>query len=396
MQADPIRALRVDVVIVGARCAGAATAMLLARRGLDVLVVDRHSYGSDTLSTHALMRSGVTQLYRWGLLDTVRAAGTPAVKVTSFRYPDETIDVPIKLSGGVDALYAPRRTVLDRILVDAARRAGAEVRFGYAMIDLLRSADGRVRGIVARDRDGETIEVRADIVIGADGLRSSVAKLVDAPIYRRGQHSAAVLYSYWSGIPAGGYRWHYGTAATAGAIPTNDGETCVFVSAPTSRFFEEMRNDVPASFRRILASVSPELAQALGPARQASHVRGFAGVKGQFRQSFGPGWALVGDAGYFKDPATAHGITDALRDAELLADAVTAGSEEALARYQDERDAMSSDLFEVTDRIAAHDWSMDELKRLHRALNDAMRAEAAAMATRFAPAATPTVAAAAG
>jgi 2-polyprenyl-6-methoxyphenol hydroxylase-like FAD-dependent oxidoreductase len=109
-----------DVVIVGARAAGAAAALVLARAGIDVVVVDRSRYGADTLSTHALMRAGVVQLHRWGLLESVIAAGTPAVRKTTFVYADETIPLPIKPSHGVDALYAPRRTVLDPILVDAA------------------------------------------------------------------------------------------------------------------------------------------------------------------------------------------------------------------------------------------------------------------------------------
>ena len=87
---------RYNAVVVGARCAGAATAMLLARQGLSVLLVDRDRPGADTLSTLALMRAGVLQLSRWGLLDRVRAAGTPAITSTSFIYGEETITVPIK------------------------------------------------------------------------------------------------------------------------------------------------------------------------------------------------------------------------------------------------------------------------------------------------------------
>ena len=110
-----------DAVIVGARAAGAATAMLLARAGLRVLVVDRSRYGADTLSTHALMRGGVLQLHRWGLLDRVVDAGTPPIRHTTFHYATTSI-ITIKPSHGVDALYAPRRTLLDPVLVDAAAR----------------------------------------------------------------------------------------------------------------------------------------------------------------------------------------------------------------------------------------------------------------------------------
>ncbi|MEJ2206087.1 MAG: FAD-dependent monooxygenase, partial [Gemmatimonadota bacterium] len=171
-----------DVIIAGARASGAPTAMLLARRGLRVLVVDPVPRGRDTLSTHALMRSGVLQLHRWGLLDRVRAAGTPAAEDTTFDYGDETIVVPIKPKHGVRALYAPRRTVLDPILVDAASEAGAHVRFGLAVRDLQRDADGRVRGVWLHGPDHPSREVSADLVVGADGIHSRVARLVKAPM----------------------------------------------------------------------------------------------------------------------------------------------------------------------------------------------------------------------
>ena len=127
------RSYRTDVVVVGARAAGAATAMLLARAGLDVVVVDRGREGSDTLSTHALTRGAVIQLNRWGLLDSIRAAGTPAVRRSTVHLVsgDTVIDIPP--GDGIDALYAPRRTVLDPLLVDAARTAGATVHFGFTV-----------------------------------------------------------------------------------------------------------------------------------------------------------------------------------------------------------------------------------------------------------------------
>src|SRR6188472_157530 len=130
-----------DVVIVGARCAGAATALLLARRGLRVLAIDRGHYGSDTVSTHALMRAGVLQLSRWGVLEAVTTAGTPVIRSTSFHYADEVTAVQIKPQPSMEGLYAPRRTVLDRILVDAARKAGAEITFETQLVDLVHSDD---------------------------------------------------------------------------------------------------------------------------------------------------------------------------------------------------------------------------------------------------------------
>ena len=165
-----------DVVVVGGRVAGASTAMLLARAGARVALLDRSSYGSDTVSTHGLMRGGVLQLSRWGLLDEVAAAGTPPIRQTLFEYADGGSDrVTIRASAGVDALYAPRRLVLDRILVDAAADAGADVAHETTVTALLRDDDGRVRGVRAQDRRGRTSELRGAITVGADGIRSTVA-----------------------------------------------------------------------------------------------------------------------------------------------------------------------------------------------------------------------------
>src|SRR5436853_2587068 len=135
-----------DAVIVGARCAGAATAMLLARAGSNVLAIDRQAYGSDTMSTHALMRAGVLQLARWGLLPAVMATGTPEIRATTFHYGCEQLCLSIKPEYGVEYLCAPRRTVLDRILVDAARSAGADVHHGVARSRLDIDPRGRVVG----------------------------------------------------------------------------------------------------------------------------------------------------------------------------------------------------------------------------------------------------------
>lgn len=365
-----------DALVVGARCAGAAAAMLMARRGMKVLAIDRAGYGTDTISTHALMRGAVLQLHRWGVLPRLREMATPPVRSTTFHYGTEAITVAIRPGDGVDALYAPRRTVLDSVLVDAAAEAGAEVRHGHSVIALLhRSKGDRITGAIVLDAQGRAQHIEAALVVGADGVGSSVARLVDAPVLRQARAATCTLYGHWSGLTAEGYHWHYRPEASAGVIPTNAGRHCVFVSVPPGRFRDGFRHDAMAGYRRVLQEVAPAVADEIAPLHLEARLWAFAGRKGFLRQAHGPGWALVGDAGYFKDPLTAHGITDALRDAELLADAAAAGTDAAMARYAATRDALSLPLFEATEAIAAFDWDLEMLKTQHQALNRAMRRE---------------------
>jgi flavin-dependent dehydrogenase len=369
-----------DVVVVGARPAGAATALVLARAGLRVLVVDRGNYGADTVSTHALLRGAVLQLARWGLLDRVAAAGTPPVQRSVFHYGENRIDVPVKPGSGVDALYAPRRTVLDPILVDAARDAGAEVRFGVAVTDLRRDGHGRVTGIVGRDEQGSEVAVGARFTVGADGTGSTIARLAGAPTDRVAANAAAFIYGYWDGLPGRDYELFYQPGVTAGLFPTNRGQTCVFVGTSPQRFRLESRLGVASAYTQLLDEAAPEVLDAgtVAPER----LRVFAGRRpGFLRQASGPGWALVGDAGYFKDPITAHGLTDALRDAELLGRAIVTAAggavpeAVALAAYQATRDRFSERLFVVTDAIASFAWDLDEIRTLLLQLSDAMSDE---------------------
>jgi flavin-dependent dehydrogenase len=370
-----------DVVVIGGRPAGAGTALLLARQGLRVLMVDRGQYGADTLSTHALMRAGVVQLARWGVLPRVIEAGTPPVRSAAFIYGDEEVRVPVKPRDGVDALYAPRRTVLDRLLVDLAVESGVHVRFGTILADLLRATDGRVNGAVLHRADGDRLEVRSRIVVGADGRRSTLAGLVGAEVTRPGPSAAANVFGYWSGIPVEGYRWYYRPGLSAGAIPTNGGLTCIFASVPSNQFGSVFRDDIDAGYRRIVAEVAPDLAGPMQSATQAGTLKGAPGQPAFFRRSAGPGWALVGDAGYFKDPLTAHGITDALVDAEYLARAIADGRDAALIGYAADRDRRAAELFDITDRIASFAWTLDEARALHKQLARAMAEEVSALLT---------------
>jgi flavin-dependent dehydrogenase len=363
-----------DAIVIGARCAGASTAMLLAREGLRVLLVDRTPPGTDTLSTHALMRGGVLQLHRWGVLHEI-AAVTPVIRSATFHYADEATAVPIKPRDGVDGLFAPRRTVLDRALVDAARAAGAEMSFGASAVGLVRDRHARVTGVVLAREDGTRTAVAGRIVVGADGLRSRLANLAGAAVEREGRNATAIVYGHWSGFELAGYDWHYRAGVSAGAIPTNGGRTCLFVAMPRRRFVEEVPRGVGALYERVLAEAAPEHVRALPGAQLEARLWPFAGTPGFMRRAWGPGWALVGDAGMFRDPITAHGITDALRDAELLARAVVQGKDGAMAEYQRARDDAALGVFDLSDQIASFAWDLDHVKVLHEALTKEMARE---------------------
>jgi flavin-dependent dehydrogenase len=372
----PVTELTADVIVVGGRLAGAATAMLLARSGLDVAVLERGRYGSDTLSTHAFMRGGVVQLSRWGLLGEIVDAGTPAVRRTTMRYGDVDEVIDIKPKPGVEALYAPRRALLDRVLVDAAMRAGADVRFGWSVSGLERDVAGRVTGVTGRDDHGRSVTVRAPLTIGADGVKSTVARMVGAPVLKQGRNATALAVNWFDGVEADGYQWLYGPGLSVGVIPTNDGKVCAWIGVPWTRF-DALRHEPDLGFHRLFPRVAPDWVDRLAAGTPEGPFRGFPGIRGFVRQSHGPGWALVGDAAHFKDPITAHGMTDALRDAELLARAVTGGGriDQALADYVATRDQLSNGLMDLADRVAAYDWTMEELRDLLLEMSASMRDE---------------------
>ena len=272
--------------------------------------------------------------------------------------------------------------MLDPILVDAAIAAGVDVRFGVTVTDVTRDRHGTVTGIVGRTADARPFSAGARIVVGADGIRSTIAERVGAPDERVGTAVSAFTYGYWSGLESDGYEWNYRPDAASGVIPTNDGQACVFASA-TPRRIGRGGLDV---LTRIVAESSPDLAARLAAVEPPAAVRTFGGRLGYMRRSWGHGWALVGDAGYFKDPLSAHGLTDALRDAELLARAVIAvvldgvDERDALAGYQARRDALSTALFDVIDVIAGHRWTDSEIPDLLLQLNAAMADEVEALA----------------
>lgn len=381
-----------DVIVVGARAAGAATALLLARMGHDVVVLDRAVFPSDTLSTHALSRSGVVQLNRWGLLGDVLATGAPPIRTVSFHIAGETVTRRIKESAGVDHLVAPRRYALDTVLADAAADAGADVRFGVTVTGVRHDPAGRVAGVSARDRDGNALELDATFVVGADGLKSRIARSVGAPVDEARRSEGATHYAYYAGVPWDGFEYHVGDRAFAGVFPTNDGEACIWVCSPSDDAEAiRRRHDSPAAaFDEMLERAAPQLAARVRTGHRTSPVRGALRLPNQVRRAFGPGWALVGDAGYHRDAITGHGISDAFRDAELLAvalDATLRGDQDettALAGYERARNEALREIFEITCALAAFP-PLSEFVALQKRLSPAIDAEATALAARPVP-----------
>jgi flavin-dependent dehydrogenase len=359
-----------DAIVVGARVAGSSTAMLLARRGLRVLAVDRATFPSDAISTHQVQLTGVAALRRWGILPAIEAAGTPATRHVHFETPDAVLDGHFPAFEGGDALYSPRRTLLDQILVEAARAAGAEVR-ERVTVDELVVEDGVVVGIRAREGNGPVFEERTPIVIGADGKHSMVAAAVDATVVRKASPSTVACYTYWSGFPVGGGEIYQRPRRSVGLWPTNDGLTMSFIEWPIDEF-EAFRADIEGNVVSTMELAS--LGDRVHAAERAERIRTTPDVPNMIRAPFGPGWALVGDAGFVMDPITGQGISHAFRDAELLSEAVADGLggsrplEEALADYAARRDEAKTPMWEFTVDLASFRPTRPEERVLFQAL----------------------------
>jgi flavin-dependent dehydrogenase len=372
-----------DVIVVGGRVAGAATAMLLAQHGHRVLIVERSSMPSDTVSTHAILRTGVLQLTRWGLIDQVVDAGTPPVRAITLGFGNERIVFDVRPDYGIDTLYAPRRYVLDDILATAAAKAGVDFRDKTTMTDLIHTDDGTVTGIrVGRGTDSEAITARW--VIGADGHRSRVAHLTRSKFKESHQPTNAVHYAYYEGVGAHGFWFQFTPGVNAGLVPTNDGQCLVFVGRP-NHLRQRFTADPDREFLRLIRLGGANLAGLVESGTRISGFRGTSGLAGFIRQAWGPGWALVGDAGYTKDPISAHGISDALRDAELCARAVDRAiceperSAQALRWYETTRDTMSARMLAESQALARFEWDPAEASARMRVISDEVRAECATL-----------------
>jgi flavin-dependent dehydrogenase len=361
--ADGAANSRYDVIIVGARVAGSSTARLLAREGHRVLVVDRATFPSDTVSTHAIDAIGMALLDQWGLTDKVFATNTPRVAQLGLTADGNHLVAPAPCD-----IACPRRTVLDKLLVDEARDAGAEIREGVTVKSLLRDG-ARVVGIAGVDADGTAFEAHAEIVVGADGMNSFVAREVDAVRYGERCGKGSGYYAYYSGTGLDLVELAFGTGTFAGVFPTNDDQVCIF-GGRDSADFAEMRSDPDAALIDVLTEASERIGAATAAGTRETRFFKYNVQPGFFRVPYGDGWALVGDAGFHIDPVTGRGIGHAFRDAALLARAISGSlsgatrMHEALAAYNADRDRMSLEVFRITHDIADLEWSGEQVINL--------------------------------
>ncbi|MGW5564329.1 NAD(P)/FAD-dependent oxidoreductase [Streptomyces tendae] len=328
-----------DVIVVGARCAGGPTAMLFARQGYRVLLLDRAAFRTDTLSTLYIQQPGVSRLERWGLLDAVKATGCPPLDRTVYEIEDVRLAGCASPNGTVHASYAPRRHLLDEILVEGAVAAGVEFRDHCGVSELL-VEDGRVVGVRCTASGGRSTVERARLVVGADGMRSTVAELAGARTTVEHPRLTCAYYTFWDG-PKTDFELYEGERGWISAVPTND---AVLISAyfPQDRF-EEVRTDAYAAYLEGVKVNAPALFAQMERAERTERLRGTGDQRNYFRETSGPGWALVGDAAHHKDSITARGIGDAFLQAELLVDAI-AGDLHDEARLTDALEAYGTEL----------------------------------------------------
>ncbi len=360
-----------DAIIIGARCAGSPTGMLLARKGYNVLVVDRATFPSDILSTHAFAGDATDRLHKWGLLDRVLATGVTQCGGGLTIWLDQE---PYEFNFGPSPhpTIAPRRTYLDQILVDAAREAGAEVREGFSVQEIL-IEDGVVTGVRGQLKDGSTVIEKAKVVIGADGKYSHLAKAVGAQEYNTLPPRNCAYYSYYSGVKDSTQLEFHGNTGGgfAGLFPTNDGLVCVAAGWPVE-LWEEKKKDPEKSMEESWAAL-PELTERMKDKKREDRIMGWPGYTSYYRKPFGPGWILVGDAGYLKDPTLGQGINDCFRDAEYVSEALDAawsGREDlyaALAAYQQKRDMETGAIYALND-LLSQGFTKEKLLMMRQAI----------------------------
>ena len=285
-----------DAIIIGARCAGSPLAALLAREGLKVMLADRGSFPSDIMSTHYIHAQGVAYLDSWGVGDSVRATNCPPLNKMTMHFGDQTIVNPFVDAEGKEIIgLCPRRIGLDKILVDAAVDAGAELREHFLLEDLTRDAEGRVTGVSGRTQDGRKVSEEARITIAADGLHSKMARLVEPIEYNRIESLICGYYSYFSGIEHNGGIEVYMRPGSGAALffPTNDKTICIVAGRPQADF-DLFRHDLEGTYYATLEGVSPEVAERIHSGHREERIVGSGDLPHFFRKPIRPrlgaGW----------------------------------------------------------------------------------------------------------
>jgi flavin-dependent dehydrogenase len=351
---------RAEAVIVGARCAGSAAAIALARAGRRVIALDSSAFPSDTLSTHLLWASGVAEVSRLGALERVEALGAPRLPEALAGWNGYEIRGGYSAVDGIDYGMCVRRPGLDAALVETAREAGAEIRERTKVTEVLGGSGGRVAGVRWKDREGNEGEIAAPLVIGADGRRSRVGRsvgVVDDPVLAW-DSGRGCYFAYWQDAHDD---WRHVAAQwrrdeeLVTAFPCDGGQILVLLMPPVEAA-ERFRADLEAAYEDTVARV-PELAERLSGCERVTKVRHTPQTTSYFRRSTGSGWALVGDAGHFKDPVTAQGIRDAIRYGRLLGEQVAPHLDDAdeldaaLTRWERQRNQECAEIYHWTNRL---------------------------------------------
>jgi 2-polyprenyl-6-methoxyphenol hydroxylase-like FAD-dependent oxidoreductase len=313
-----------DVVVVGARCAGSPLAIRLAQAGASVALIDKDTFPSDTPSTHFFQAEGLLVLNGLGVLERLKATGAPIIEKVHTRIQDLTVEQrwPTR-PGDVGGAMCVRRPVLDTILVERAQEVGVDVRTGTKAIGLI--GDGRVGGVRAVDGAGQEAQLKARLVVGADGRGSFVARHAGARSYNVTRNERFGFWGYFEGVRVTtptAYLHRFDEEFVI-ASPTDSGLFMVIVLVPVERL-RAFREQSERAFDEHV-SRDPVISGLVAGHGRAGNLSSVLGFRGYFRESAGPGWALVGDAGHFKDPAPAQGISDALRQVDRLAPAIIAG-----------------------------------------------------------------------
>ncbi|HEY7255933.1 MAG TPA: NAD(P)/FAD-dependent oxidoreductase [Solirubrobacterales bacterium] len=364
MDGDP---QRFDVIVVGARCAGSPLATMLARRGLHVCLLDRASFPSDSLSTHLIQPCGVQVLERLGLLDRMLAAGAARIHRFTLVSDGVRIEADVEEEDFGAPSICLRRVRSDHLLVEAAAAAGAEVHTGAGVTELLWEGR-RVAGV--RTREGA---FRARLVVGADGRASTVARLAGSREYRIEPGGRLFSWAYFEGVAEDEGRLRLGKVGETAYLscPTDSGLFLAGVCPPMAArdvFVADREGGFDAGIE-----AWPELAMLVGGARRVGPIRVLADWNGFMREATGPGWVLLGDAGHFKDPTPAQGMSDALRQAERLAAAIAASPgdpallDRALRRWWRWRDGDAHEMYGFATDIGSDEsglLSQELLRRL--------------------------------